>query len=96
MAKGYWIVHVDVTDPETYAEYVRLDNEVFKKFDCKPLVRGGKHLAPEGEAKSRHVILEFENFEKALKCYNSTEYQEAVKLRLAASDSEIVIVEGVE
>ena len=96
MAKGYWIVHVDVTDAEKYAEYIRLDNEVFKAFDCRPLVRGGKSVAPEGELKSRHVILEFESFDKAMECYNSPGYQEAVKLRLAASDSEIVIVEGVE
>lgn len=93
--KGYWIVHVNVTDLDVYTEYVRMDTEVFKKFDCKPLVRGGKHLGPEGEVKDRHVVLEFESFDKALECYNSNQYQEAAKLRLAASVSEITIVEGV-
>jgi len=95
MPKGYWIVHVSVNDPERYKEYLRLDNLVFEEFDCRPLVRGGQYLAPEGDAKSRHVILEFESFDKAVDCYNSPGYQEAVKHRLAASDSEIVIVEGI-
>lgn len=95
MAKGYWIVHVDVNDAERYKEYVRLDNLVFEEFDCNVLARGGRHIGPESDVRSRHVILEFESFDKALECYNSPGYQEAVKHRLAASDSEIVIVEGV-
>lgn len=96
MAKGYWIVHVTVTDPERYKEYLRLDAEVFKQFKAKPLVRGGQHEAPEGPAKSRHVVFEFESYAAALEAYHSPGYQEALQHRLAASDSEIVIVEGVE
>lgn len=95
MPKGYWIVHVDVSDEQRYKEYVRLDSLVFEEFDCKPLVRGGRHFGPEGPVRSRHVVLEFESFDKAMECYRSPGYQEAVKHRLAASDSEIVIVEGV-
>ncbi len=95
MPKGYWIVHVDVTDPERYKEYLRLDNLVFQQFKARPLVRGGRHLAPEGPARSRHVVLEFDSFDQAVECYNSPGYREAVRHRLAASGSEIVIVEGV-
>ena len=95
-AKGYWIVHVTVTDPERYKEYLRLDAEVFRDFDAKPLVRGGRHEAPESPQKSRHVVLEFETYGKALEAYHSPGYQEALKHRLAASESEIVIVEGTE
>lgn len=94
MAKGYWIVHVTVTDPDRYAEYLRLDAEVFKQFDAKPLVRGGQFEAPEGPAKQRHVVFEFDSYEKALQAYNSPGYQEALKHRLAASESEIIIIEG--
>ena len=94
MPKGYWIVHVDVTDEERYKEYLRLDAPVLEEFAVTPIVRGGRYLAPEGPAKSRHVVLEFESFDKAVECYHSPGYQEAVKHRLAASESEIVIVEG--
>jgi len=96
MAKGYWIVHVTVTDPDRYAEYLRLDAEVFKQFEAKPLVRGGRFESPEGPGKQRHVVFEFESYELALEAYNSPGYQEALKHRQAASDSEIIIVEGTE
>lgn len=96
MAKGYWIVHVTVNDPDVYAEYLRLDAEVFKKFKAKPLVRGGQFQSPEGSAKQRHVVFEFDSYEAALEAYNSPGYQEALKHRLAASESEIIIVEGAE
>ena len=58
------------------------------------MVRGGKAERPEGQLRSRHVVLEFESYEKALACYHSPEYQAAIKLRLPVSSGDIVIVEG--
>lgn len=95
MPKGYWIVHVDVTDAENYPKYLAQDALAFEKYDAVFHVRGGKCEGPEGPVRSRHVVIEFESYERAMECYNSPEYQEAVKLRQAYSDSEIVIVEGV-
>lgn len=95
MAKGYWIVHVDVTDLENYPQYLAQDALAFEKYDAVFHVRGGKCEGPEGPVRSRHVVIEFESFDRAMECYNSPEYQAAVKLRQAYSDSEIVIVEGV-
>lgn len=95
MPKGYWIVHVDVTDADNYPQYVALDTPVLEAHNAKFLVRGGKNEGPEGPVRSRHVVVEFESYEKAVECYNSAGYQEAAKLRQAYSDSEIVIVEGV-
>lgn len=95
MPKGYWIVHVDVTDDEIYPKYLAQDALAFEKYDAKFHVRGGKCVGPEGPVRSRHVVIEFESFERAMECYNSPEYQEAVKLRQAASESDFVIVEGV-
>ena len=94
MAKGYWIVHVTVTDPERYAAYLAADALAFARFGARSLVRGGRHEAPEGAALSRHVVIEFESYAQALACYRSPEYQAALPHRLAASESTIVIVEG--
>lgn len=96
MPKGYWIVHVTVTDPDRYQDYLKADAPVFARFGAKPIVRGGRFEAPEGEGHGRHVVLEFDSYEKALECYRSPDYQDALKHRLAASDSEIVIIEGAE
>ncbi len=95
MPKGYWIVHVDVTDADNYPKYLAQDALAFEKYDAKFHVRGGKCEGPEGPIRSRHVVIEFDSYERAMECYNSPEYQAAVKLRQAYSNSEIVIAEGV-
>ncbi len=95
MPKGYWILHVDITDADNYPKYLAQDALAFEKYDAKFHVRGGKCEGPEGPIRSRHVVIEFESYESAMECYNSPEYQAAVKLRQASSDSEVVIVEGV-
>ena len=96
MAKGYWIVHVTVTDADNYPQYVAADTPVLESFGARFLVRGGRSEAPEGPARERHVVVEFDSYDQALACYNSPGYQAAAKLRQAYSQSEIVIVEGQE
>ena len=95
MPKGYWIIHVDVTDADNYPKYLAQDALAFEKYDAKFHVRGGKCEGPEGPIRSRHVVIEFESHEQAMACYNSPEYQKAVTLRQAYSESDVVIVEGV-
>ena len=95
MPKGYWIVHVDVTDADNYPKYLAQDALAFEKYEAKFHVRGGKCEGPEGPIRSRHVVIEFESYDRAMECYNSPEYQKAVTLRQAYSDSDVVIVEGV-
>ncbi len=94
MAKGYWIVHITVTDPENYPKYIAADAAAFEKFDARFLVRGGRYEAVEGPARERHVVIEFESYERALACYRSEVYQAAAKLRRAYAQSELLIVEG--
>ena len=92
--KGYWMAMVDITDPETYPRYVAANAAAFEKYGAKFLVRGGRSEQPEGHAGDRLVVVEFESYEQALACYESPEYQEALKLRLAASTAHFAIVEG--
>lgn len=94
MPKGYIIGHVTVTNPEEYAEYVRLDTPVFERFGGKFLVRGGQSTHPETPQKERHVVVEFPDYDTALRCYHSDDYQAAVKIRRANSESDIIVVEG--
>ncbi|MDQ6434185.1 DUF1330 domain-containing protein [Mesorhizobium sp. LHD-90] len=92
--KGYWIALVDVTDPETYKKYIAANAAPFAKFGAKFPVRAGQYSNPEAPTGNRHVVVEFDSYETALACYNSPEYQEALKYRLAASTGHFVIVEG--
>ncbi|HUS96488.1 MAG TPA: DUF1330 domain-containing protein [Hyphomicrobiaceae bacterium] len=95
MAKGYWIAHVTVTDPERYKDYVAANAVAFKKYNAKFLVRGGAYEVRNGSAGGeRHVILEFESYAVAKACYDSLEYQAAAKIRNEASDGNVLVLEG--
>ena len=94
MAKGYWISRVDVTDPEQYKAYIAANALPLKNFGARFLVRSGRFENPEGASRPRNVVIEFPSYEAALDCYKSLEYQEALKLRLAISTMDLVIIEG--
>ena len=94
-AKGYWIAHVNVTDPERYKDYIAANAVAFRKFNARFLVRAGNALAPTGSLGGRrHIVIEFDSFADAKACYESTEYQAAAKIRDEASDAHLVIIEG--
>jgi uncharacterized protein (DUF1330 family) len=96
MAKGYWIAHVDVHDPEGYKEYVAAAKAAFDRFGARMLARGGAYEAPEGRGRGRNVVIEFASFEDAKACYHSAEYQAARAIRQKLADAELILVEGVD
>jgi uncharacterized protein (DUF1330 family) len=94
MPKGYWIPHIDVTDPEGYKAYMAATPPAHRQYNGVALVRGGKMDVVEGRARARVVLREFPDYATALACYRSPEYQGARPLRLANSTGDFVIVEG--
>ncbi len=96
MPKGYVIARVTVHDPAAYAEYAKLSTEAIRKYGGKPLVRGGRHEAVQGEARPRNVVLEFESYDRALEFYKSPEYSAARDIRMPVSTGEFVVVEGAD
>jgi len=94
MAKGYWIAHVDVTDPKAYELYRSANAEAFHKYGARFLIRAGAFSLAEGAARSRHIVLEFIDYETALACYRSSQYQKAILLRRCAADTDLIVVAG--
>lgn len=94
MAKAYWIARVEVHNHDGYKAYVAANPAIFKKFGGRFVVRAGKFMAAEGQNRSRNVVIEFPDYETALTCYNSPEYQANIKLRLPHSVADLIIVEG--
>jgi uncharacterized protein (DUF1330 family) len=92
--KGYWIAHVDVTDPEGYKPYQAANATAFGKFGALFLVRGGRSELTEGRQRSRTVAIEFPSYEAALACYRSPDYQAAKALRMGKGELDLVIIEG--
>ncbi len=93
--KGYWIALVDVTDPEAYKQYIAANAVAFEKYGAKFVVRAGRNEQPEEPAGTRHVVIEFDSYDKAVECYHSPEYKAAVEFRKNAAKARLVIVEGV-
>jgi uncharacterized protein (DUF1330 family) len=96
MAKGYWIVRVDITDQEQYKQYIAANAAPLRKYGARFLVRSGRFESPEGGSRTRNVVLEFPSYEAALECWKSPEYQVAIKLRQPVSTVDLVIIEGYE
>lgn len=57
-------------------------------------MRGGAFQRVEGQARDRHVVIEFESYETAQACYHSPEYQAASAFRQAGAVTDLVIIEG--
>lgn len=96
MAKGYWIVRVDIADQEQYKTYVAANAAALKKYGARILVRAGRSESPEGTSRARNGVIEFPSYQDALDCWHSPEYQQARALRLPCSTLEMVIIEGYE
>jgi uncharacterized protein (DUF1330 family) len=92
--KGYWIGHVDISDPEGYKAYVAANGVPFGKYGGRFLVRGGTREVVEGKVRGRTVVLEFPSYPTALACYRSPEYQAAAALRKGKGELDLVIIEG--
>ena len=93
--KGYWIaLYKQINNVDNLKNYAAKVTPVIKSFGGKPLVRGGKYQRIEGEDFSRTVIWEFPNFQKAIECYESKEYQDGWNLAKDTTERNLQIVEG--
>ncbi len=93
--KGYWIaLYKQINNMDNLKNYGVKVTPIIKSFGGKPLVRGGKYQLIEGEDFSRTVIWEFPNFQKAIECHESKEYQDGWNLAKNTTERNLQIVEG--
>jgi uncharacterized protein (DUF1330 family) len=92
---AYVIADIDVTNPDGYAPYRPLAAKTVADYGGRFLARGGAIQPLEGDwSPSRIVIIEFPSMAVARQWYDSLEYQEALKIRLANSTGSVVLTEG--
>lgn len=91
----YFIVQEKVTDEEGMGAYNKAAGPTLANVRGKPLIVDNDVQNVEGEWHgARLVVLEFEDEAAFREWYDSPAYQEAVKLRFAASDSRAVLAKG--
>ena len=92
---GYWIGRgAEIVDADALQEYGKLWPEIAARFGAEVIAGKGRSETREGPEYARQLIVRFDSYEQALDCYDSPEYQEAMKLALRASARELTIVEG--
>ena len=93
---AYIIVDIEVTDPEAFEKYRSQVSPMIAKHGGKYLVRGGPFEVLEGDwTLNRLVVLEFPTIETAKEFYDSEEYRPLKEMRLKATKSNLVLVEGI-
>ena len=93
---AYIIAQINITDPEKYQEYAKAAGPATQKYGGRFLVRGGAHETLEGDWEPlRLVVIEFPTAAAAREWYESDDYAPLRELRRRASDTDILVVEGV-
>jgi len=95
MAKGYWVVNVDVSDIDAYNQYRAFVGPFLEARGARFVVRGGQSEVVEGAVYPRVVVVEFPSYAAAVAAYHSAEYAEGKKSRLTAGSANFAIVEGI-
>ena len=76
--KSYWVcIYEKIYNSEKLKEYAMKAKPAVEKYSGKFLVRGGKNRTNDGINSPRTVVVEFPDYNTAVACYDSPEYQEA-------------------
>ncbi len=96
MAKGYWVVHLEVSDPGAYGVYRDFVRPFLDRNGGRFVIRGGRQIVAEGSVAPRNNHNNKNTKKKKKKKKYSPEYQEGLKLRSSVSQAHFAIVEGLE
>ena len=92
---AYVITYLDITDPQAFADYRKAAGPTFAPYGGKPIVVDGRFEVLEGMLHPRSVVvIEFESLDQAKRWYASPEYAKLIPARQRASESSLLLVEG--
>ena len=94
MAKGYLVAHIRVNDKEGFEKFKEMVGPVISEYGGKILVRNPKPDIREGSDSGLVIVLEFESIDADRKFYESDKYTKAKAVRERASDTDLILVEG--
>ena len=94
--KAYWVcIYEKINNKEKLKEYAMKAKPAIEKFSGKFLARGGKNRTNEGINSDRIIVAEFPDFNTAVECYDSKEYQEAHDILVGHVIRHHQIIEGI-
>ncbi|HVQ37056.1 MAG TPA: DUF1330 domain-containing protein [Pyrinomonadaceae bacterium] len=93
---AYLVVEVEVLDAEKFDVYRQMVPPLIAAYGGRYLVRSGALETLEGDWQpKRLVVVQFPTVEQARSWWSSSEYTDAKALRQAATNTRMVVVEGV-
>ena len=94
---AYFVAFVDIKDEKKFRAYQGVAGDAFAAYGAKFLTRGGGHTMFEGPNETRTcVLVEFPSAEKATAFWNSREYQAAIKMREAAAELQVMLLDSAQ
>jgi uncharacterized protein (DUF1330 family) len=91
----YFMVQIRMRDEDEYLKYIDKAGEVFRKYRGTYLAVDDSPLVLEGTWDyTRSVLISFESRADFHAWYDSEDYREILKYRLAASDCDSILVKG--
>jgi uncharacterized protein (DUF1330 family) len=81
----YYIGVYDIVDPESFKQYPPRVAALLPKYGGQVLASDTSAVILEGERRTMNAIIRFPSKEAALGLYNDPEYQEAKRIRQAAT-----------
>ena len=95
MKKAYWIsLYTKVENQNNLIKYAETVTPIIESYGGKLLVRGGKYETFDGDNFIRTVVWEFPNYEKAVECHKSKEYQAGWDIAKGTTKRHMQIIEG--
>jgi uncharacterized protein (DUF1330 family) len=92
---AYAIADVRIRDQYLIGKYRELSQRSISKYGGRYVVRGGPVLTMEGDWSPQiFVIVEFPTMARLREWYGSPEYAEALTVRGAAMDRDLIFIEG--
>ena len=92
---GYFIVRCEYFNDLEYKNYAKLAAKAVSEFGGIFLVTGkGSQNQKELGSLPKTVVVKFESYQKALKCYESKTYQKALAFITSSSNRDFIIVDG--
>jgi uncharacterized protein (DUF1330 family) len=88
------VARVDVSNPEAYQQYRSLNIIAFNKFGGRFIVRGPAGHVAKGNPRQHNVVVEFPDYDTALACYHSAEYQAAKVFLDQVGEVDLIILPG--
>jgi len=95
MKKAYLLAIVKIHDQYSFNKFIEETKSLVDEYGGKVLVRNPNFDLKEGNLEGLVTIIEFKNIMIAKKFYDSKVYTDSKTIRIKASKTDLLLVEGI-